>query len=66
MSTFPHEEGTQKCPHCEVTAQFHSHATGGASTYEEAWVKSQGYDCPIFVVGWTQGKECGLQWEGLD
>ena len=22
--------------------------------------------CPIFVVGWTQGKECGLQWEGLD
>ncbi len=22
--------------------------------------------CPIFVVDWTQGKECGLQWEGLD
>ena len=22
--------------------------------------------CPIFVAGWTQGKECGLQWEGLD
>ena len=22
--------------------------------------------CPIFVVGWTQGKECGLQWEELD
>ena len=19
--------------------------------------------CPIFVAGWTQGKECGLQWE---
>ena len=38
-----------------------------SSGYEalHCWASGLGV-CPIFVVDWTQGKECGLQWEGLD